>query len=144
MNCRECRAAILLADRAELQGAVPGELRDHLVGCAACRTVTLRLEGSTEMLAAMHLARPASRHAVERRPSSRAAIAAFAAITVAAALLMWISSQDRMARISAVAPARLVAPSGVSMRPAVGHRATVIPSPDPKVTIFWLSEGGAE
>ena len=145
MNCIACRESLLSADRAELRGEVPGALGGHLRSCASCRQVALRLEGSTELLAEMHLARPTTRTSERVGGPSRGRITTIALVPIAAAIAgVWLSGRGSGTSPSVRGPSTLTTSNGVSLQPVAGQKATVIPTSNPKVTIIWLSEGDTE
>lgn len=138
MNCTECRAALLTADRAVLRGEQDGEIAAHLRGCASCRRTSLVLEGGSDLLAEMSASRSVVQVSRRGRRGGRIAVLAGAAAATIAGILLAVPRKPEVA----AKPARLTTASGVSLTPAAGQRVIEIPSHDPNVTIVWFSSGG--
>jgi len=135
MTCTEARAAIEIADLAELQATRGSSLAEHLAECAECRALAAIVVRGTAWLSASSARRARATRAV-RRVTAWSSVAA--AATIVAALIV-----DR--REPGVRPeprlASLPVAQHVSLEVARGQQATLLKTSDPKVTVIWLSSG---
>ena len=148
MTCPDARRAMQTAERAELRAEGGSALAIHLRGCAACRTVAIRLEAGTDLLAEMVASRASAISPVpfhSRAPSRRRRVALLALLPISAAAAVLVVLVWREGPVSA--PHEFYHDSvathvAVDVQP--GQTATVIKTANPNVTIVWLTPGGSE
>jgi hypothetical protein len=131
MNCTEAREAMLVAEPAEFRAGGGSELAAHVGECAACRSLARALAGDLDRLSSRIRAR------------SRRRTLVLAALPIAAVLVAAVAVMTRRADQPTVAaqPRTDRPASVVSVDVAVGQRATVIKTADPKTTLVWISSG---
>jgi len=130
MNCTEARETMLVAEPGELRSEGESALSGHLRECDACRSLAHTLAGDLHRLS--------SRIRTRRRRRTL-----MLALPIAAALVVTVAVKAKRADQSTVAalPHADRPASVVSVDVAVGQRATVIKTADPKTTLVWISSG---
>ena len=144
MNCAAAREMMLVADRAELEGAAESELSRHVQSCADCSAVARRIltaerelarvvRSSAPRRAADEAIRQAPRRAPRRCWAWRAAPLAIAAL-LAAVLL------GRRPLIEHALPLTLPPALGshLAVEPPPGWSVAVFGADNPDIIVIWF------
>lgn len=132
MTCHEALTIMLAADLAELSQTHPGQLGQHLAGCARCARVAEQLRGDTAHLAGA-VAVPAGVAVPGRRAHWPPMLAG--AVAVAAVAAVFIAARPASDGERPVAPASKPAPTAaVAVQPLLLPPAEIEAIPGPPRT----------
>jgi hypothetical protein len=127
---------MLTADPAELRGEGASNLATHVAACDECRAVARAMDADLQAMFAI----------VPARRARRMRRVALFALPVAATIVGVVVARPSHNEDSptATVPVNAASQHVVSIEVARGQQATVFKTSDPKVTVVWLTPGGAD
>lgn len=136
MNCAGAREAMLVAELDELEASgIPTPLTTHIADCTRCRTLADAILKQTAHVGLLVDQRP-------RRTMTARPLVILATLPIAAAVVVAVTLAVRRPEpVADIEHRSLPVANEVSVDVARGQQATVLKTPNPAVTVIWLTPG---